>query len=59
MQIPNKILVKTLHELYKKHKNLKFKHIKAHTNLKDVHSIGNSNADKLAYNAIREYIDNK
>jgi ribonuclease HI len=58
MAIPNKILVKKLYELYNKHKNLKLKHIKAHTNLKDVHSIGNSNADKLAYNALRIYIDN-
>ena len=31
------------------------KYIKAHTNLQDIHSIGNANADKLAYNAIINY----
>ena len=36
-------------------KNLRLQHIKAHSNEKDIHSIGNFNADKLAYNAIKDY----
>lgn len=52
--IPNKELVKELYNIYK-HTNLILKHIKAHTNYKDVHSIGNANADKLAYQAIKNY----
>ena len=41
--------------IYKNNPNLRLQHIKAHTNAKDVHSIGNANADKLAYNAITNY----
>lgn len=48
VDIPNKELVKTAYELYKEHSNVKFMHIRAHTNNKDVHSFGNDNADKLA-----------
>jgi len=46
--IPNKLLVKELFEIYKNYKNVKIMHIKAHTDLTDIHSIGNFNADKLA-----------
>lgn len=49
--IPNKELVKTLYELYKNKSNVRFMHTKAHTNTSDIHSIGNSNADKLASSA--------
>ena len=52
VDIPNKELVKTAYELYKNVSNVKFIHIKAHTNNTDVHSIGNENADKLANRAI-------
>ena len=50
--IPNKDLVKTLYESCSQYENLQFLHIKAHTNKKDTHSIGNNNADLLARNAV-------
>jgi ribonuclease HI len=53
VDIPNKELVKTAYEMYKNKLNIKFIHIKAHTNNTDVHSFGNDNADKLANIAIR------
>ena len=53
--IPNKELVKKIYNIYKNTDNLKLQHIKAHTNKKDIHSIGNATADKLAYNAIKNY----
>ncbi len=49
--IPNLELVKKAYELFKNLNNVSFKHIKAHTGLDDIHSIGNENADKLAYKA--------
>ena len=49
--IPNEDLVKQLYETYK-HTNIQFMHVYAHTNKKDIHSIGNAMADKLAYDAI-------
>ena len=54
--IPNKDLVKQLYYIYNNEKNLKLFHVKAHTNLEDIHSKGNANADKLAYNAIKKFI---
>ena len=56
--IPNKELVKELYNIYSNSSNLIIKHIKAHTNSKDIHSIGNANADKLAYSAIEKYLNN-
>ena len=53
--IPNKEMVMKLYEIYKNEPNLKLKHIKAHTNSQDIHSLGNANADKLAYDAIKNY----
>jgi hypothetical protein len=50
--ILNKELVKTAFELYNNKSNIKFIHIKAHTNNIDIHSIGNYNADKLAEESI-------
>lgn len=44
---PNIELVKKLYELTKKY-NISYKHIQAHTDRTDRHSIGNYNADKLA-----------
>ena len=52
VDIPNKELVKTAYEMYKDKLNIKFIHIKAHTNNTDIHSIGNDNADKLAKQSI-------
>jgi ribonuclease HI len=52
IDIPNKELVKTAYEMYRDKLNIKFIHIKAHTNNTDIHSFGNDNADKLANNAI-------
>ena len=50
--IPNKELVKTGYELFKDKSNIKFIHVKAHTDNTDIHSIGNKYADKLANEAI-------
>ena len=50
--IPNKELVKMAYEIYKDYKNINFMHIKAHTDNKDIHSIGNDGADRLANKAI-------
>jgi ribonuclease HI len=52
IDIPNKELVKKIYEMYKDKLNIKFIHIKAHTNNTDIHSLGNYNADKLANMAI-------
>lgn len=49
VDIPNKELVKTAYEIYKDHpNNVRFIHIRAHTQKMDIHSIGNDQADKLA-----------
>ena len=50
---PNLKLLQKIYELYhgnKKH--IKLHHVKAHTNLSDKHSIGNSQADRLANLAV-------
>jgi len=52
VEIPNKELVKNAYEIYKDKLNVKFIHIKAHTNNADIHSLGNDHADKLANMAI-------
>jgi len=49
--IPNKELVKKLYYTYK-NSSFKFIHVYAHTNKKDIHSIGNQHADKLAYESV-------
>jgi ribonuclease HI len=51
-EIPNKELVKQAYELYKDCKCVQFKHIMAHTQKTDIHSLGNEQADKLANRAI-------
>lgn len=56
-EIPNKDLVRELYNIYKNNNNLLIEYIKAHTNKKDQHSIGNKNADKLAYSAIQKIIN--
>lgn len=48
----NNELIKKIYALYKNKPNVKFQHIKAHTNNIDIHSIGNYNADKLANEGI-------
>lgn len=53
-KIPNLELVKKTYLFYKPYSTISFKYIKAHTSLRDKHSIGNSYADKLAQNAIRK-----
>jgi ribonuclease HI len=52
VDIPNKELVKKAYEIYMDKPNIRFIHIKAHTNNTDVHSFGNDQADKLANEAI-------
>jgi len=48
---PNVNLIKKIYELTNTY-NIKYKHIKAHTNAKDIHSISNYYADKLANDSI-------
>jgi ribonuclease HI len=50
--IPNVEIVKVAYNFCKKYNNINFIHIKAHTGLEDVHSIGNDHADRLANLAI-------
>ena len=50
--IPNKELVRQIYELYSAQSNVNFMHIKAHTGNRDIHSIGNDHADRLANMAI-------
>lgn len=50
--IPNKVLVKQVYEMYRNERNVQFAHIMAHTENQDIHSIGNSHADRLANEAI-------
>lgn len=50
--IKNKKLVKKAYDIFKRYSNVEFKYIKAHTDKKDIHSIGNDQADKLANLAI-------
>ena len=50
--IPNKELIQSGYEMFKDKPNIQFKHIKAHTNNNDIHSLGNDYADKLANMAI-------
>lgn len=50
---PNKELLQRAHYLFTKYKkNVKVHHIKAHTDKTDIHSLGNSEADRLANLAI-------
>lgn len=48
VDIPNKDLVKTLHEHHLSRPEVTFLHIKAHTGAADRHSVGNSFADAFA-----------
>ena len=55
---PNLKLLQKIHELYHANKKyIKIHHIKAHTNLSDKHSIGNSQADRLANIAVNPNYD--
>ena len=54
--IPNIELVKESYELFKNKLNIKIIHIKAHTDLTDIHSLGNQEADKLANLAVNPEI---
>jgi ribonuclease HI len=51
--IPNIDLISLLQKLYHGKHNVQFLHIKAHTNKKDVHSVGNEGADRLANQSIK------
>lgn len=52
-KIPNKELVREVYELYCKwNSNVRFIHVRSHTGHKDIHSIGNENADQLATKAL-------
>ena len=50
--VKNKDLIESIYNIYKENNNIEFKHILAHTNLQDCHSIGNNKADLLARQAI-------
>tara|TARA_B100001094_G_scaffold320749_1_gene367443 strand:- start:96 stop:671 length:576 start_codon:yes stop_codon:yes gene_type:complete len=50
--IKNKDLINNIDKIYSKYNHIYFKHILAHTSNKDIHSICNNKADKLAKNSI-------
>ena len=50
--IPNKELVRQIYTLYSREPNIRFIHVKAHTGLSDIHSVGNHHADRLATDAL-------
>jgi ribonuclease HI len=50
--IPNKELVQQIYNIYKQYPNVEFIHVKAHTDNKDKHSLGNEQADLLANKAL-------
>jgi len=50
--IPNKELVRQIYTLYSREPNIRFIHVKAHTGLSDIHSVGNHHADRLATTAL-------
>jgi len=52
IDIPNKLLVQKIYNTYNNYENIKFLHVRAHTNKSDCHSVGNDHADKLANKAI-------
>lgn len=58
IDVPNYDYVKKGNAICKKYPNIKFHHIKAHTNKQDIHSIGNDNADKLANQAVNKDVSN-
>lgn len=47
-KIPNSQLVKEVYNLCKDKENVTFLYVKAHTKNKDIHSLGNREADRLA-----------
>jgi ribonuclease HI len=58
--IPNVELGRELYELYNNNENVEIEHVKSHTGLNDELSLGNNEADKLAYKSIGiEKNDNK
>ena len=52
--IPNKLLVKQAVELFSASPNVRLVKIEAHTGKQDKHSLGNEQADKLAYQSISD-----
>ena len=50
--VPNLELVKQIYTLFQTHYHVKLRHIRAHTNKQDVHSLGNEQADKLANDSL-------
>lgn len=55
--IPNLEIIKELFNITSINPNIHFKHIMAHTNNNDIHSIGNYNADLLAKLSINDNSD--
>ena len=51
-EMPNKELVKMAYQIYKDIPNIRFIHVKAHTNNEDMYSVGNAHADSLANQAL-------
>jgi ribonuclease HI len=52
-EVPNSDYIKKCQKYLLKMSNIKFHHVLAHTNKRDIHSIGNDKADKLANEAIK------
>tara|TARA_Y100001958_G_scaffold142125_1_gene118071 strand:+ start:95 stop:295 length:201 start_codon:yes stop_codon:yes gene_type:complete len=52
-------IIKVLYDNYYTKMDVELKHVKSHSNKKDEHSIGNSEADKLARLSIYNYRKDK
>lgn len=52
--VPNVELVKMIYTLFEPHGNVTFHHVRAHTSNKDIHSIGNAHADRIANEAVQK-----
>ena len=51
-EIPNRVLVRRLYNTISHEPRISLQKVAAHTNMNDVHSIGNAAADRLAYHAL-------
>ena len=51
-RVKNKDIIEQIYNITKNYNHIKFYHVYSHTNKTDIHSIGNSYADKLARKSI-------
>lgn len=51
--VKNKEFIKPAYEIMKRYKNIGIRHVNSHTGLRDIYSLGNKEADKLANNGCK------